>query len=221
MSSASPPLQQSPPAQAPAPKLSTELARLRARLGTRPVTLREVTVTLRGRAYVLIIILFSLPFVVPIPLPGVSTPLGAAIGFIALRMALGRRPWLPAKWQRRELPAGFFQKTFALAERVIRWLEALLRPRLLWVVGEPAGAQRLHSLVIVLAALILLLPLPIPFSNTLPAWAILLIAAGVLERDGLAILLGHVAFVLGGLYLLLLGTAAQQLGQSFWHWLNA
>jgi len=204
----------------PPPKLSHELTRLRDQLGERPVTLREVIATLRGRAYVLVIILFALPFVVPVPLPGLSTPLGLVIGFIALRQSLGLRPRLPARWQRRELPAGFFKKTFSLAGRIIGWLERLLRPRLAWI-AEPAVAQQAHAFIIFVCAMILLLPLPIPLSNTFPAWAILLIAAGTLERDGLFILLGYAAFILGTLYLVLLGTVAQKMGSSFWHWLHA
>jgi len=207
--------------EVPAPqKLSVELARLRDQLGERPVTLREVIATLRGRAYVLVVILFSLPFVTPIPLPGLSTPLGVVIAFIALRQSLGLRPWLPKSWQRRELPAGFFKKTFAVAGRVIAGLERLLRPRLAWV-SRPALAQQAHASIILICAIILLLPLPIPFSNTFPAWAILLIAAGNLERDGLFILLGYAAFILGSLYILLLGAAAQKMSISLWHWLNA
>jgi len=204
----------------PPQKLSVELAHLRDRLGERPVTLREVIAALRGRAYVLVVILFSLPFVTPIPLPGLSTPLGIVIGFIALRQSLGLRPWLPKSWQRRELPSGFFKKTFAVAGRVISWLERLLRPRLAWVT-RPGLAQQAHAFIILICAVILLLPLPIPFSNTFPAWAILLIAAGNLERDGLCILLGYAAFILGTLYILLLGAAAQRMSISLWHWLNA
>jgi len=204
----------------PPQKLSVELARLRDRLGNRPVTLREVIATLRGRAYVLVVILFSLPFVTPIPLPGLSTPLGLVIGFIALRLTFGLRPWLPKSWQRRELPAGFFKKTFAVAGRVIGWLERLLRPRLAWV-SNGQLAQQAHAFVTLICAVILLLPLPIPFSNTFPAWAILLISAGNLERDGLFILFGYVAFLLGTLYIVLLGAAAQKMSVSFWHWLNA
>jgi hypothetical protein len=43
-----------------------------------------------------------------------------------------------------------------------------------------------------LCAALLLLPLPVPFSNTIPAWAIMLMAGGLLERDGLFILAGYI-----------------------------
>lgn len=194
----------------PPRKLSEELAELLTRLGTRPVTLREVIYVLRGRAYSLLLILLCLPFLTPLPLPGLSTPFGLAIAFIALRLALGQRPWLPKKLQRKELPADFFAKVFRFSTRVIRFLETFLRPRLAWL-STTGMLPRLHALTMLVAALALMLPLPIPFSNSLPAWTVLLLAAGMLERDGLFILLGYGVFVLGTLYFVLLGEAAEHL----------
>ncbi|MCF7689623.1 MAG: exopolysaccharide biosynthesis protein [Cephaloticoccus sp.] len=207
------------PQVAPPRKLSEELADLRIRLGSRPVTLREVIYVLRGRAYTLLIILLTLPFITPIPLPGVSTPFGLAIAFIALRLTLGQRPWLPMKLQRKQLPAGFFDKVFAVAARVIRLLESFLRPRLA-MVSASGAVLRLHAFFILISALVLLLPLPIPFSNSFPAWTILLLGAGMLERDGLFILLGYVVFVLGVAYFILLGEAAEKMMQALMHWFS-
>ena len=47
-----------------------------------------------------------------------------------------------------------------------------------------------------ICALMLLLPLPVPFSNIIPAWGIMLIAGGLLERDGAFIIAGYVASLL-------------------------
>lgn len=207
------------PAVNPPQKLSVELEDLRSRLGQRPVTLREVIYKLRGRAYTLLLILLALPFITPIPLPGLSTPFGLAIAFIALRLALGQRPWLPMKLQRKQLPAGFFDKVFAVASKVIALLESFLRPRLA-PISAPGPAQQVHALFILISALVLLLPLPIPFSNSFPAWTILLLAAGLLERDGLFILLGYLVFVLGVFYFILLGEAAQHMVDAVVRWLG-
>lgn len=199
-------------------KLSEELADLREQVGTRAVTLREVIYRLRGRAYSLLLILLCLPFTQPIPLPGLSTPIGLAIAFIAMRLALGQRPWLPKKLQRKILPAGFFAKTFAVAAWVLRILESFLRPR--WpLICANRSALQIHALIMLIAALVLLLPLPIPFSNTFPGWTILLLAAGMLERDGLFILLGYVTFILGTAYFVLLGETANHLIHMFTQWL--
>jgi hypothetical protein len=201
-------------------KLSEEVALLASRSSARPLTLREVIYVLRGRAYLLVVVLLALPFLTPIPLPGLSTPFGLAIAAIALRLALGQRPWLPKKLQRKQLPGDFFARLFRVAERIIRFLEKLLRPRWL-VLTETPLLRQLHAVVLLLAALALLLPLPIPFTNSFPAWAILLVAGGLLERDGIAVLLGYVVFVAGVLYFIFLGEAAKELLQALIAWLRS
>jgi hypothetical protein len=198
-------------------KLSEELAALHARAGERAVPLRELIYMLRGRAYMLLIILLSLPFIQPVPLPGLSTPLGFAIVLIAIRLSLGQRPWLPKKIQRVKLPAGFFGKLITFTQKLIRFMESVLRPRLAALTATSLLNQ-LHAIVILVAALVLLLPLPIPFSNVLPAWAIFLTACGLLERDGLFILLGYVALAIAVLYFVFLGEVAQHATQSLIEW---
>ena len=136
-----------------------------------------------------------------------------------MRLSLGQKAWLPMRLQRKELPAGFFGKLFTVAARVIRFLEKFLRPRLPVLTASGVLLQ-LHAFVMLLAALTLLLPLPIPFTNSFPAWAILLLAGGLLERDGVFILGGYVVFVLGVFYFVFLGEAATQLVQALIHWLR-
>ena len=201
-------------------KLSVELAELRDRSARGALTLREVIYTLHGRAYMLLVLLLALPFITPIPLPGLSTPFGLAIMLIALRLSLGQRPWLPMKLQRKELPAGFFAKVFAFAEKVLRFLEKFLRPRMTLLTDTPCLVQ-LHALLMLTAAVALLLPLPIPFTNSFPAWAILLLAAGLLERDGLFILAGYIVFAAGVLYFVFLGEATAHLVQQLVQWLRS
>lgn len=203
----------------PPRKLSEELADLHARAGDRAVPLREVIYVLGTRAYLLLVILLALPFVQPLPLPGLSTPLGLAIVLIALRLSLGQRAWLPMKIQRVRLPAGFFGQMIKVTSRLLRFLESVLRPR--WPALTTAGwANQVHALVILVCALVLLLPLPIPFSNLLPAWAIFLMACGLLERDGLFVALGYVAFALTALYFIFLGNVAQEAVEHVWSWLR-
>ncbi|MFZ5496411.1 MAG: exopolysaccharide biosynthesis protein [Verrucomicrobiota bacterium] len=194
-------------------KLSEELADLRAGSAQRAITLREVIYSLGGRAYMLLVLLLALPFITPVPLPGLSTPFGLAIALIALRLSLGQRPLLSKNLQRKELPAGFINKVFGFAEKVLRCFEKFLRPRLVFLSDTPLLVQ-LHALLMLLAALALLLPLPIPFTNSFPAWAILLMAAGLLERDGVFILAAYAVFALGVLYFVFLGEAAAQLVQA-------
>jgi hypothetical protein len=201
-------------------KLSVELGDLRVAAGDRAITLREVIQVLGGRAYMLLVLLLALPFITPIPLPGLSTPFGLAIVLIAFRLSLGQRPWLPKKLQRKVLPAGFIGKVFGFAEKLLRFFEKFLRPRLTFLTDTPL-LVRLHAVFLLIAALVLLLPLPIPFTNSFPAWAILLMAAGLLERDGFFIIASYLVFVAGVFYFIFLGEAASQLVQAMIDWVRA
>jgi len=211
------PLRSTPPV--PVRKLSAELAELNTRAGTGPITLREVIQFLGGRAYLLLVLLLSLPFLTPLPLPGLSVPFGLAIALISLRLSLGQRPWLSEGLLRKEIPAGFIAKVFRVAERILRFLEKFLRPRLTFLTDTPVLRQ-LHALLMLVAAIALLLPLPIPFTNSFPAWSILLVAAGLLERDGAFVLAGYLVFIAGVFYFFFLGEAAVQLVHAAVDWLR-
>ncbi len=197
-------------------KLSEELERIIVEFHTRPVTLREVIVVLQGRAYNLLMLLLALPFLLPIPLPGLSTALGLVIAIIAARLTLGQSPWLPARLLDRELPPKLFPTILGGARRVLRFLEVMLRPRLLWLTASPLLTQ-LHAFIIFTAAAVLLLPLP-PGTNFPPALCIVIMAGGLLERDGLFILGGYIAFALNCLFFAFFAVYGPKIIHSVYLW---
>ena len=201
----------------PAKKLSEEIAALRERFGEGPLSLGEVVGVLQGRAWTIVLILLALPFITPIPLPFLSTPFGLAIGLISLRLALGQRPWLPASLLAKPLPPGFFGKVLKFAGGLLRVLEKLLRPRLSWLAEVPLFV-RLHALMMLAGAAVLLLPLPVPFTNAFPAWMIVFIAGGLLERDGAAIAAGYGVGAGGVVFFYFLGEAAVKLLNAVKDW---
>ena len=197
-------------------KLSEELHFLAEEFQQHAVDLQEVVDVLQERAYTLLILVLALPFCTPIPLPGLSTPLGLVIMLTAGTFALGRTPALPWRLLRVRLPAKFFRTLLEATSRVIRFVERQLAPRWLWLTGTATIVQ-LHALVICVAALALLIPAPLPFSNTLPAWGIVLATAGVMQRDGLAILAGYAFTSIGVSYFVLVAV----FGVEIFGWLQA
>lgn len=193
---------------------------MRDRFAEQSVTLREVIAVLQGRGYLLLAIVLALPFSAPVSLPGLSTPLGSVIALISLRLVLGQRPWLPEKLQDMRLPPGFFVRVFKVTARLLQFLERFLRPRATAFV-EVRFLRNLHAGVMLVAACVLLLPLPIPLTNTFPAWVIILIAAGLLERDGAFVVAGYGMFAAGGAFFFFLGGATQHLFDAVRHWLGA
>ena len=183
------------------------------------VTLREVLGLLHGRGYVLLVMLLALPFCTPVPLPGLSTPFGLIITIIGVRLALGAKPWLPVRLLDTRLPPKVFVRVFALTRKIILGFERLLRPRLLWVTAS-GRLEQLHAIPLVICALMLLLPLPIPFSNVVPAWGILLIAGGLLERDGRFIIAGYVASLITIVFFAAIAIFGVGAVDFIWKWLH-
>lgn len=183
----------SDPASARPEKLSVLLERLAHEFAERPLGFEELVSVTRGRAYDLLLILLSLPFLTPVPLPFLSTALGFIMMLIGVRLALGRRPWLPDRILKRKLAGRQLVRVLLAGSRLLRGLEVFLRPRLGFV-HSTWIFQRLTGVLIVLSGALLLLPLPIPFSNILPAGTVLLLAAGALERDGFFFFAGCALF---------------------------
>jgi len=196
-------------------RFSQDLRDLVQQFANRPVRLSEILAATQGRGFYLLLLLIGLPFLTPIPLPGLSTAFGLIVLVIGTRLALGQRPWLPEKLLQRELPARFMARTLAAASRVVRWLEFLLRPRLTFL-HEQWIYRRIAGTLIMLSGLLLLLPLPIPLSNFFPALTVVLLAAGAMERDGLFFLAGCAMFTVTLAFFGLLAFGGVHLLDNLW-----
>jgi hypothetical protein len=152
---------------------------------------------------------------IAIPFFGLSTPFGLAIALLGAQLMIGRRyPWLPARARRRELSMAMLDRVLGLLSRRTRWLARLSRRR--W---EMAIQPRLIGLGIVLLALGLALPLPIPGSNLVFLIPLLMYSIGVLERDGLWIVLGHAGTLINMALLVAFGATVLAVLARMWQWL--
>ena len=179
-----------------------------------PLTLGELATRLGEDGFSLLVVFLCLPFLQPVPLAGVSTAVGLYIALAAVQHASGSTaPWIPVWLARRHIEERHLRLLLGLAERGFGFVERFARPRL----SVLARRHDLVGTVIATMAFILMLPIPIPFSNMLCASAMVLLALGHLEDDGLFALGGyaaalvsvayHVAIVLGATALLA-GSAA-------------
>jgi hypothetical protein len=201
-------------------RLSTDIARVLNAFAHSEVTLGEIIGIMHQRAYSFLLVLIALPFSTPIPLPGLSTPFGLVIAFVGLRIACGLNPWLPDRLLRVRLPAKWLPKVFRAVERPVRWLERGLRPRMEFLVRDGIFRQ-FHGVMIMICGLLLLLPLPIPFTNMLPAAATVLLACAMLENDGRFSIAGATLFVLATGYFTLIFFGGATLGAGVTEWWQA
>lgn len=178
------------------------------------ITLRQLFGLIGEQGMLLLCALLTIPFLVPVSVPGVSTVFGAAIILISLGIFLNRLPWLPRKIMDRPLATEKLVPTLRKGAALVGRIDAVIKPR--WRgLTDGAVMGRVNGLGIMFGGGLLIMPLGlIPFSNTLPAFAILFLALGILQRDGLFVALGYLA-TLGTLaYFSALAYAALIAGQG-------
>jgi hypothetical protein len=158
------------------------------------VTLGHVRDLVGSEGLMLLTAFLTIVFLVPVSVPGVSTVFGAGILLIGVSRLLRLQLWLPQRIERRQVSTERLRSALRRGLVWFRRLERVSRPqRISWAAAE--GAVRVvNDCAIILGAALLMAPFGlIPFSNTLPAIALLFLAIGSLQRDGLFILLGHVS----------------------------
>ncbi len=202
------------PSQTP---LTDDLRALAERTGDRATSIGELLEALEERGTAVLIILLAAPFVLPIPLPGLSMPFGAVIAVLGLRLGFGRKPWLPRFLLRRPIQPSTLAAIVRSVERVARPIERLLRPRWLYLCSGVLHA--VAGVAIMVCALLMFPPFPMPGMNALPCLAIILFALGLMESDGVAIVAGYIMLVVSYAYLYLWwDVAGRVLGQLSLFW---
>lgn len=170
------------------------------------VSVSDLMRAMDARAVAALILLFALPNVVPTP-PGTSSILGLPLLYLTAQMMLGKLPWLPAIIADRSMTRSDFNTFVGRATPLLARAERLLRPRFLFITSAK-GEQVIGGLCLVLA---IVLALPIPLGNMLPAFAISLMALGVLERDGLWVVIGA---LVGALSMVIVSGVVWALGKA-------
>ncbi|MEE2850573.1 MAG: exopolysaccharide biosynthesis protein [Pseudomonadota bacterium] len=168
--------------------VSHNVTRLLRRLaddgGDAGLTLHEIRDRLDERAYGLLILLLSIPCLVP-GLYGVPQVVGLIVILLAGQMLVGREePWLP-RWFLNLRCKGSWLKAMAdFAETKLGWIDRLSRPRLRRFADGPG--EKLAAIFMILATVTIVMPL----TNTIPSIALALLSVGLIQRDGLFVLAG-------------------------------
>lgn len=208
----------------PAPqalRLSEELESLLEIAPGKPMRLRTIVEHLHFRGLPTLIVLLCVPFLFPLPLPGLSIPFGVAIALCGLRLGLGQNLWMPRFILDREISYEVLQKTVGFAASFYRRVEKLVRPRMHFLQRWP-GMINLMGFMIMIGGILLSLPFPpiFPLTNTIPGLAVIFMALGIMERDGVCTLIGYGFAVLGLCYVALIFFLGAAGVQQLWTWLT-
>jgi hypothetical protein len=176
------------PTPAPNSRRTSQLLRefLAGETGPR-ITLGALRDALGDRGFGVLLFIFALPNLVPVNIPLLSAVLGLPLVLLAAQLSYGRhKPWFPDWLTHQTFSRQGFAAVVTRALPALERAERLLRPRLTILLSWTG--ERLIGIAILVLALIL--TLPIPFANWLPAFAIAIIGLAIVEKDGLAVLAG-------------------------------
>jgi hypothetical protein len=184
-----------------------------AESGRETVSVSDLLRAVGERSFGALLVVFAMPNVLAGVLPGLSVVLGVPLMLLSLQLLVAAdRPWLPARLLRFELRRTDLASPVARIVPHLRRLERALRPRLLLLTGP--WAERLAGAACLVLSLMVFLP--IPFANLLPAVGIVLFGLAMLERDGLvalaaAAVLGICLVLFGGVVLAVFAASAHAL----------
>src|SRR5215469_6059295 len=184
------------------PRPSVMLRRLLEDESRKSLTIEEIISGLGPRSMPTSLMLFTIPEVLPIPIPGLSTAVVIPTGIISYQMLRGQKDLSLPRWLlERSVPRSAFSACVSTILPFLEKAEGKVRPRWRWVSSR--SAKRFIGFFVLLMAAII--ALPIPFTNMPFAIAIFIIALGLAEKDGALICLG---LLLGIALIALIGVAA-------------
>ena len=158
------------------------------RLGGTKVTLDALLGSLGAGAWGLCFLLLgSAGFV-----PGVAPVFGVALVTAAICLVVGlKQPWVPRRIGLVQVDRQRLLDGLQKIQPKLEWVERWMRPRRIAV--PEAVLLRLAGVATLVNGVLVVLP--IPFGNTAPAIATVIVALGLVIGDGLAVVAGLVASV--------------------------
>jgi hypothetical protein len=151
-----------------------------------PVSIGMIIDALGDRSFAALLLFFAAINLLPLP-PGASLILGAPMILVTAQMTWGaRRVWMPRSVRERTLTAEQFRAAIAWAAPKLRGLEQWIRPRY-WPFWRRQGERIVGTIALVLSVVV---AMPIPLGNWLPALSVAILALALTERDGLLLAIG-------------------------------
>ncbi|WP_374274464.1 exopolysaccharide biosynthesis protein [Brevundimonas sp.] len=150
-------------------------------------------------------------------IPGSTTIIGIPMLLIVVQLAIRRDElWLP-RWALKEsLDRQSFRQRIGKVLKPLRYVERISRPRLPFLTGEVS-----ETLIgVVSTVLCLLLMLPLIFFNLFPSIIIAIFGFGLMQRDGVAILIGWLIAAGFSVFVWLAWEGVSTAAMVSWNWLN-
>ncbi len=174
--------------------LEDAAARYQATHANDKVSVGELMEVLHERGFGILLVIFVLPNCIPIPAPGLVSLTAIPLLFLSAQMIYGAdHPWLPSWVNNEAIKRSLLAKLVGKASPVMRKIERLLRPRISFASSETG--EKVLGLFCFLFSICIAIPLP--WTNLVPGYGILIMALGLLSRDGVVMLIGLLVGLFG------------------------
>lgn len=177
--------------------LSEKIKKIINKIPERNLTISEIVHLLGNDGLLFLAALLSVIFLIPISIPGFSTVFGVIIFFIGWSHLLNQSLWIPSNVRTKTLSAERIRTSLKKGLKWFYFLEKISTPLRFKVLINNKVANKINVFLVLVGSVLLMVPFGlIPFSNTLPALIIFFLSIGIIQKDGIIILLGYF-FVLG------------------------
>ncbi|QKX01230.1 exopolysaccharide biosynthesis protein [Wolbachia endosymbiont of Dipetalonema caudispina] len=189
------------------------------------ITLFDIKTTLHERSFGILIMIFSLPLSLPIPVPpGYTTILSIPLILLSLQFLFGfNSPWMPYWLEKKAFKRSTIILVVDKISPILKKIEKFMKPRIPFIFYGPG--EKILAFITLLCAIIIALPLP--FTHFLPAIGTTFISLGIIGKDGLLSILGILISLCALLFTIIIITKGSQfitgvlsLFKSFVTWLN-
>jgi hypothetical protein len=148
--------------------------------------------------------ILTAPFLLPVSIPGSSIPFGLAILLLSIAMIIDKNIFLPKRVTSYKISQENVIGLLNGIVRILKRIEKFIKPRLT-IFCSGKRIDQINGILIAICSILLMLPLPVPLTDFLPAYAILFLALGSLECDGYLVMAGYVMTIITTGYFLVTG----------------
>ena len=178
---------------------SYTICRISKKIPNDGMTLRAFLNLLGDRGRLITCMVLSAPFLIPLSIPGTGVVIGIIILLTSLSIILERYYIVPEFLLRRKMSYKTLIKILDACFRMLNFLEKYMKPRLLGMTNKKSS-RIFNNFFLVFCSILFITPLPIPLTDTLPAFGIFFLSAGILECDGYLILFGYFMVTITAIY---------------------
>lgn len=152
------------------------------------MSIKEIELFFGSRGFGIMLLIFSLPLAIPIPVPPGFTTIASIplIIFSTQMMICAKHPWLPKWLNEKKIKKRTIEVLVQKANFFFRKIEKISKPRLNFL--NTKMAEPFLGFFCLLCSISI--ANPIPLTNMIPAIGIVMVSFGFINQDGLIVLLG-------------------------------